>query len=72
MVKLSKTQINVLKQAINGSRLNRCYRTDRTMRALERYGFATFTSQLGTKYGKDYWWITDAGMDWAKNNLKEA
>lgn len=69
-MRLSKTQLAVLKEALQGSRLNRYSEEDRTMRALQRYGFATFTSQLGTKYGRDYWWITDAGIEWAKNNLK--
>jgi hypothetical protein len=66
-VKLSITQKAVLSRALNqNERLCYSYYHDTTMRALAKHGFVEWHDRLGHKYSKSHWYVTDAGIDWAK------
>lgn len=69
MLKLSPTQKRVLQRALAGDRISYGLQGDATMNVLARHEFASWHRKSG-RYGKDHWWITDAGIEWAKNNLK--
>lgn len=63
-LKLTEAQASALKQAaMSGSAIFYYSKRDVTMKALSRKGFAEWNSQIGSKYGKSFWWINDAGMD---------
>ena len=63
MIRLSKAQQSVLLRALEKrERVIYGTRGDTTLHVLARHGFANWESNVGNKYGKPYWWITDDGM----------
>lgn len=63
-MKLSATQKRILCRAVglHGERVLHLSGYDRTMIVLKRLGFATWSSNIGRKYGKAHWYITDHGV----------
>ena len=64
-MKLSKHQSAILKQSLDG-RIFYYYYHDATMNALARRGLAVWHSRVGVKYGKSHWYVTDKGIERAK------
>lgn len=67
-MKLSATQKRILCRAVGlyGQRILYLSGYDRTMIVLKRLGFATWSSNIGRKYGKAHWYITDHGVNEGK------
>lgn len=58
---MTATLTPAMRSVLSGPRIVYRNKRDSTMAALHKRGFAEFTSNIGAKYARPSWYITDAG-----------